>query len=63
MKSIIRVICLIIGAAGGFVSGQWKARLKRFGSMPASKAPGVDPRYANALSDGLPEQGADGDEG
>jgi hypothetical protein len=26
MKSIIRVICLIIGAAGGFVSGQWKGQ-------------------------------------
>jgi hypothetical protein len=26
MKSIIRVICLIIGAVGGFVSGQWKGQ-------------------------------------
>jgi hypothetical protein len=48
MKSIIPVICLIIGAAAGFYLGQWHGEVM---VLQANAAPAIDPTYANAVSD------------
>jgi hypothetical protein len=49
MKTIIPIICLIIGAAAGFASGQWEGQADTLRTYAST--PGVDPTYANALSD------------
>lgn len=50
MKSVIPVISLIIGAAGGFASRQWCGEAETLRAY-AGQAPGIDPTYTNALSD------------
>jgi pimeloyl-ACP methyl ester carboxylesterase len=48
MRSIIPIICLLIGAAPGFYPGMWKGEVM---VLQANTAPAIDPTYANALSD------------
>jgi hypothetical protein len=50
-NSVFPVICLIIGATGGFASGQWRGKAVTLRVYASAQAPGVDPLYANALSD------------
>jgi hypothetical protein len=48
MKSVVPIICLIIGAAAGFYPGMWTGEVM---VLQASTTPAIDPTYANALSD------------
>ncbi len=48
MKSIIPIICLLIGAAAGFYPGQWHGEVM---VLQANAASVVDPVYTSALSD------------
>ncbi|WP_428491712.1 hypothetical protein [Rhodopila sp.] len=49
MKTIIPIACLLIGIAAGFYPGQWHGEVMVL--QANAEAPGVDPTYANALSD------------
>jgi hypothetical protein len=48
MKSIISIVCLLIGAAAGFYPGMWKGEVM---VLQANAASGIDPTYANDLAD------------